>query len=129
MIYAFIKSYRRKWPLRTQCLVLRVSASGFYDWEKRSPSQRAVANQNLLNDVRRIFWNSGKRYGSRRVRAELKRQGKNIGHVRIEKIMKANDLRALSHKRVRISTTDSCHSFPVAENILDRNFDTSARPC
>ena len=126
MIYAFIKANSKKWPVRKQCSALDVSASGFYDWQNRTPSQHAVANQNLLNDIRRIFWDSSKRYGSRRVCAELKRQGKNIGHVRIEKIMKANDLRALSHKRVRVSTTDSHHSFPIADNVLDRNFEALA---
>jgi hypothetical protein len=40
--------------------VLGVAASGYYAWRDRGPSKRAVANQNLLQDVRRIFSESGK---------------------------------------------------------------------
>ena len=61
MIYAFIKANSKKWPVRKQCSALDVSASGFYDWQNRTPSQHAVANQNLLNDIRRIFWDIQRR--------------------------------------------------------------------
>jgi transposase InsO family protein len=122
MIYAFIDINRSQWPIRVQCRVLDVSASGFYAWQGRQPSNRVVANQNLLQDVRRVFWDSGRRYGVRRVRQELKKQGQNVGHMRIAKIMRDNDLRALSAKRVRVTTTDSNHDLPIADNVLDRNF-------
>ena len=122
MIYRFIDQHRLRWPVRVQCRVLEVAASGYYAWRGRGPSKRAVANQNLLQDIRQIFWDSGKRYGSRRVRKDLERQGQRVGKARIEKLMQANDLRSITRKRVRIKTTDSNHNLPVAENVLDRNF-------
>jgi transposase InsO family protein len=122
MTYRFIEQHRNIWPVRVQCQVLEVSASGYYDWRDRGLSLRAVANQNLLHDIQRIHWDSHKRYGSPRVHAALKAEGQRIGRARIEKIMRHNDLRAISKRRVRITTTDSKHNLPVAENILDRNF-------
>jgi transposase InsO family protein len=122
MIFSSIKQNRDIWPVRLQCRTLGVSASGFYAWIKRRPSQRAVANQNLLQDIQRIHWDNHKRYGSPRVHAVLKAEGQHVGRARIEKLMRDNDLRALSKRRVRITTTDSNHNLPVAENRLDRNF-------
>jgi putative transposase len=122
MSWRFIEKQQDQWPIRVQCRVLNVAPSGYYAWRDRGPSKRASANQILLQDIRQIFWESGKRYGSRRVHKELKRQGQRVGKARIEKLMQANDLRSITKKRVRIKTTDSNHNLPVAENVLDRNF-------
>lgn len=122
MIFSSIKQNRDVWPVRLQCRTLGVSASGFYAWIKRRPSQRAVANQNLLQDIQRIHWDNHKRYGSPRVYETLKAEGQRVGRARIEKLMRDNDLCALSKRRVRITTTDSNHNLPVTENRLDRNF-------
>lgn len=122
MTYRFIEGHRKVWPVRVQCRTLDVSASGYYDWRDRDPSQQAVANQNLLHDIQRIHWDNHKRYGSPRVHATLQAEGQHVGRARIEKLMRGNDLRALSKRRVRVITTDSNHNLPVAENRLDRNF-------
>lgn len=122
MIFSSVKQHRDVWPVRLQCKVLGVSASGFYAWLKRKPSGRDVANQSLLQDIRRIHWDHSKRYGSPRIRAALRAEGKPVGKTRIEKLMRANDLKAISKKRVRIITTDSKHNLPVADNLIDRNF-------
>jgi transposase InsO family protein len=122
MIFSSINKHRDLWPIRLQCNVLGVSASGFYAWCKRSPSKRAVANQNLLQDIRRIHWDNCKLYGSPRVHAELRKEGQKIGRNRVEKLMRQNNLAAMSKRRVRVITTDSKHNLPVAPNVLDRNF-------
>jgi transposase InsO family protein len=122
MTYRFIENHRDIWPVRVQCRVLGVSASGYYDWRDRGPSLRAVANQNLLHDIQRIHWDNHQRYGSPRVHKTLKDEGQHVGRARIEKIMRDNDLRGICRRKVRIKTTDSNHNLPVAENLLDRNF-------
>jgi putative transposase len=122
MTYRFIEQHRHTWPVRVQCRVLSVSASGYYDWRDRGPSLRAVANQNLLHNIQRIHWDNYKRYGSPRVHKTLKAEGHHVGRARIEKIMRDNNLRGISRQKVRIKTTNSNHNLPVAENLLDRNF-------
>ena len=85
MIFSSINQHRHQWPVRLQCRVLGVSASGFYAWRNRKPGKRAVANQNLLHDIRRIHWDNHKLYGSPRIHAELRKEGQKIGRSRIEK--------------------------------------------
>lgn len=122
MIFSSINRHRNRWPVRLQCRVLGVSASGFYAWCNRRPGKRAAANQNLLKDIRRIHWDNHKLYGSPRVHAALRAEGQKIGRKRVEKLMRQNNLAAMSKRRVRVMTTDSKHNLPVAPNILDRNF-------
>jgi len=122
MTFAWIQQHREVWPVRAQCRVLGVSTSGFYAWLNRRPSQRAVANQNLLQDIRRIHWDSHKRYGSPRVCAMLRAEGQCVSRRRVAKLMRNNDLCAITKRRVRVTTTDSRHTLPVAANVLDRNF-------
>ena len=122
MIFQSIEDNRHCWPIRQQCRVLGVSASGYYAWRDRIPSARAVANQNLLHDIQRIHWDNHKLYGSPRVHAVLRAEGQKVGKSRVEKLMRQNNLAAMSKRRVRVTTTDSKHNLPVAPNVLERNF-------
>jgi transposase InsO family protein len=122
MIFSSIKQHRNVWPVRLQCQVLGVSASGFYAWLNRPPSQRSVANQTLIAHIHRIHWDSHKRYGSPRVCATLRAEGQRVSRRRVANLMRNNHLHAITKCRFRISTTDSCHNLPVAANIIDRNF-------
>ena len=122
MIFNSIKQHRDVWPVRLQCQVLGVSASGFYAWLNRRPSKRLVANQALLGEIRRIHWESHKRYGSPRVCAMLRAAGQRVSHRRVANIMRNNNLQAITRRKVRISTTDSAHTLPIAANVIDRNF-------
>jgi putative transposase len=107
------------------CAVLEVSASGYYAWRDRPPSQRARANQKLVAEIRSIHAESRKTYGSPRIHAELVANGFQVGKNRVARLMRAEDIRA-RRKKKRKSTTDSRHSYPIAPNLLGRNFQAEA---
>ncbi|AFT84791.1 hypothetical protein BUPH_06815 [Paraburkholderia phenoliruptrix BR3459a] len=54
----------------------------------------------------------------------LREQGLRIGRYRVRTVMREASLRT-SWKRKFVSTTDSRHTLPVAENVLDRQFDVA----
>ena len=58
---------------------------------------------------------------SRRMEARLYEEGYIIGRYRVRKLMKILVLKVWTKKKNRI-TTNSKHRYPVAENILNRNF-------
>lgn len=45
-------------PVRTMCRVLGVSASGFYAWFERAPSQHKIANAMMTERIRQIHQDS-----------------------------------------------------------------------
>ena len=50
-------------PVRTMCRVLGVSASGFYAWRERAPSQGSIANAVMTECIPQIHKDSYESYG------------------------------------------------------------------
>lgn len=103
------------------CRVLQVSRSGYYAHRGARPSAKSLQEQ---THVKAAFVASGASYGSRRVMHALRKQGLRIGRHRVRTLMREAGLRT-SWKRKFVSTTDSRHALPVAENVLDRQFDVA----
>ncbi len=85
-----------------------------------------MANQKLVLKIKTVYHQSKQTYGAPRVYEALRDQGDTCNHKRIERLMRVNDIRAKQSKRYKI-TTQSAHQYPVAANLLARNF-TAERP-
>ena len=59
--------------------------------------------------------------------AEVEAQGHSRSVNLVAKIMKGLGIQAISHKKFRVSTMDSNHEFPIAANVVNRDF-TAAKP-
>ncbi len=101
------------------CKVLEVSRSGYYQWRDRRPSQRAVEDQVLLAEIKKIFWKHRGFYGSPRVTAALRRLGFHCNHKRVERLMREHQLQGRSRRRTRPQTTNSQHGGPIAPFLLE----------
>ena len=108
------------------CQVLEVSVSGYYAWRRRPESRRSQANRGLLTEIRMAHQRSRQTYGSPRMTAELKALGHACSENRVARVMRAGGIRAVGKRKYRV-TTQSRHTYPVAENVLDRQF-TVDRP-
>ena len=104
------------------CRVLGVSRSGYYAWRARKPSAAEVRREQLTEQITTIHARVKGRYGSPRVHAELVARGHGCCVNFVAKLMRAAGIAAKTKRRFR-QTTDSNHSMPVAENVLDRAFD------
>jgi putative transposase len=104
------------------CQVLEVSRSGFYAWRKRPESVRSQRQQALVEEINTIHSDRDmKSYGSPRMQRELAARGHEVSENTVAKLMREHGLRAASSRKFRV-TTDSHHSLPVAENVLNREF-------
>jgi putative transposase len=126
MRFRFIEDRRTDYPVRILCDVLEVSPAGYYAWRSRPESPRSVANRKLVDDIKRVHRDKNGRYGSPRIHVELKELGRGASRGRIERLMRRHGIRAIMAQPYRVRTTDSRHDFPIAPNLLDRNFVAAA---
>ena len=125
MTYGFIADNIGEYPVAWMCEALDVSESGYHAWVCRPPSVAQKRRESLVTVIEQIHAEMKHCYGSPRMTTELNARGHECVENTVAKLMNAHDIRAKSSKRV-IRTTDSRHSLPVAENLLDRQFDPDA---
>jgi putative transposase len=118
MIYQIVRQRMNKAETRSTCRVLKISRSGFYAAKCRT--QKPALCVATLH-VKAAFTAGQKAYGSRRIVDELRAQGMVIGRYKVRRLMREAGLKPV-WKRKFISTTDSKHDLPVAENLLARQF-------
>ena len=122
MIFAWIEERKTEWPITLMCRVLEVSRSGFYAWRSREASDAEVRREELTAEVKAIHAEVKARYGSPRIHAELVGRGHACSVNLVAKVMQEAGIAAKTKRKFR-QTTDSNHAYPVAENVLDREFD------
>jgi putative transposase len=122
MRFAFIQSHARLWHITTMCRVLEVSRAGYYAWRARPLCERVKTDQMLTVKIQGIQAQVKRRYGSPRVRMELKALGFPVGKHRVARLMREAGVLATTRRRFRV-TTDSTHQNPVASNLVRRQFD------
>jgi putative transposase len=110
--YRFIANEAATYPVAILCRALDVSRSGYYAWKERPARQDQLAPQ-----VEEVFWQNSRRYGSRRITAELREQTV-IGRHRVRRLMREQGLRAIQPRRFVPRTTDSRHGQRMSPNLL-----------
>jgi putative transposase len=104
------------------CRALDVSRSGFYAWRNRGPSAADARREELTERVTEIHAEVKGRYGSPRIHAELVVRGHECCVNTVARVMREAGIAAKTKRKFR-QTTDSNHPHPIAENVLDRQFD------
>ena len=103
--------------IERMCGLAQVSRAGFYRWlVEREPDAEEMQ---VRAAIQKIAIEHKRRYGYRRVTAELRQRGMIVNHKRVVRLMRADNLLALQ-RRAFLSTTDSAHSFEVYFNLAAR---------
>ncbi len=109
------------------CRVLAVAPAGYYAWRTRTtPCARHLADERLLLNIRLSHQASGRTYGAPRVRRDLRDDGVHVGQKRVARLMRQDGLVARA-PRACVATTDSAHAYPLAPNLLARQFAVAGR--
>ena len=122
MKYAIIDQYQTAFAVRRMCSWLDVSHAGYYQWRLR---RNAPKHQELDQRIDQIFVAHKQRYGSPRITKALHAQSWCVNEKTVAKRMAALNLVARAAKRFK-ATTNSNHTLPVAENLLQQQFETDA---
>jgi len=123
MAYQFIQGNRGRYSVREMTGLFGVSRGAYYQWLKAGcPRRDSNPDAELIELIRTIVLKHHRRYGILRVRKELwVKHGINVSRKKVARLMREHGLNA-RRKRKFIPTTDSKHSLPVCENILNREF-------
>jgi putative transposase len=117
-----VKANQATYPVRIMCRLLGVSTSGFYAWDERPLSKRALEDIALTAKIHAIHRSSRECYGVPRIHAELSQEHDiHVGRKRVARLMRAAGLRGISRRRfVRTTIADEHAHLPP--DLVDRNF-------
>lgn len=94
-------------PVTKACEVAEVSTSGFYDWchrEQSGPSERELADAQLVGLMREIFDAAEGAYGVPRMHRELRDNGIVVNEKRVRRLMRLHGMAGRCIRR-RVRTT------------------------
>ncbi len=125
MSFGFVAAEKARFPVGLLCDAIGVSRPGYYAWASRKPSAHSQRDAELAAKVAQVHTASRRIYGSPRVHDELREQGERASRKRVARLMREQGLAGKRRRRFR-RTTDSAHRHPVAPNLLERDFTTTA---
>jgi putative transposase len=117
----FIKAESANYRVTKLCVVLGVTRSGYYAWDKRPESQKTKRRRRLAKLVETEFEENHRILGSKKITQNLLSKGEKVSRGLVAKIMREKGLVSKVVKKYK-ATTNSKHNLPVAENLLNREF-------
>ena len=72
--------------------------------------------------MRQVYNTSHSRYGSPRITDDLNELGIKTSRNRVARLMHKANIKSIMYQKFRVQTTDSNHDYPIANNLLNRQF-------
>jgi transposase InsO family protein len=116
--YEFIAVEQINHTICRLCRAMKVSENAYYQWLAGKTYRPSERKKELTQQVKTIFYFHKRRYGARRIAAELKAAGVSVVRSQVGSMLKELGLKAIRPKRFRPRTTDAAHGFGYAENLL-----------
>jgi putative transposase len=117
-----IAAEKTNFPVAVVCRVLGVSRTGFHNWERRAPSDRALVDAWLIERIKQIHGASRGVYGAPRIHAELELEHDiHVGRKRVARLMKAAGISGV-RPRKRYKTTIRIPGIAPATDLVNREF-------
>jgi transposase InsO family protein len=102
---------------------MKVSKNSYYTWLRAKNTKKQKTSLMYLKErIKKLFDLNKQIYGSLRIQKALKKEGLYYSRSYIALLMKELGLKSVLSKKFRVATTNSNHCFPIAQNILNRNF-------
>jgi putative transposase len=113
-----IDKMQGEYPIQQLCQVLSISRSSYYDWRNAKTHRINAASKSMEDQVVAVFKANKRRYGTRRIVAELRHQDVQTSRYRVRKALYRNGLKAIQPRSFVPKTTNSRHPYPISPNVL-----------
>ncbi|MEZ7722364.1 IS3 family transposase [Fusobacterium sp. 27098_8_59] len=118
-----IAELRAKYPFKMLLKIAGISRSVYYYYiDKKDIDEK---NKDIIEKIKEIYYVNKGRYGYRRVTLELKNQGLNINHKKVQRLMKKLNLQSIVRKKRKYSSYKG-QIGKIADNHIKRNFEATA---
>jgi putative transposase len=107
------------------CRVFGVSPSGFYAWNSRAPSARAIRDVQITTHIRVFHVRSKGAYGAPNIHEDLRDMGIRVGCKRVARLMKADGLKGVCRRKWVTTTVRDADATPAAD-LVERQFSADA---
>jgi putative transposase len=124
--FAFVDREKAFYDVTVLCRLVKVSRSGFYAWQSRPKSPRALADEVLTEQIRAAFDANRKVYGSPRIFTELTEDGVHVGRKRIARLMREAGIVGCHRRKRSFSITSQNPKAEAAPDLVDRKFTATA---
>jgi putative transposase len=109
------------------CAVLQVAPSTYYAAKRRAPSARSVRDEELKDEIRRVYEGNFEVYGARKVWLALHRDGIEVARCTVERLMRDLGLVGALRGGVKRRTTVADPAATRPADLVNRDF-TAAAP-
>jgi len=120
-----MRQMRLKYPIPIMSRMLGVSSSGYYAWHERPLSRHDQEELRLEVEIKAAHKRTKQVYGPERLQQDLAEHSIQVGICRIKRIRTKMGIRCKQKRKFK-ATTYSNHGLPVAENLLNQQFQVSA---
>ena len=104
---------------------MNVSVNSYYSWLRTMDKPKNQSQTSFYKErIKQVWEKSRKIYGSARIQKQLEREKIYLNRSYIAYLMKQMGIRSVIYKTFKVMTTDSNHNLPIAENILNRDFNS-----
>lgn len=109
--------------INLMCKLLDVSRQGYYEWRKREPSNREIRHAFLEKEIKRIFYEHERRYGSPRIALQLYDEGIETNKRVVAVLMRKMNLCAVGYhcRKPTYGKSESIETI-ICRNLLQREF-------
>ncbi len=121
----FVAEHRKKFGVEPICRELEIAPSTFYQRQSRPPSERALRDEVLSVEIRRVYEANYRVYGPRKVWRQLHREGMSVARCTVERLMRRMGLKGATRGKTWKTTYPDLAS-PRPADLVDRQFTVTA---
>ncbi|MGA5285229.1 IS3 family transposase [Streptomyces griseoincarnatus] len=121
--FQFVHDHRDAFGVKRLCQVLGVNRSSYYKWRDGADARtaRQAADRALAEQIRVVHADSDGAYGSPRITAELRADGRKINEKRVARVMRKFSIQGIRLRR-RVRTTIPEPSATPVQDLFQRDF-------
>ena len=99
---ALIDQEKDQHPVHTLCDVLKVPRSTYYQSKHQTKSKWKRENPQPLERIKKIYFESSRRYGAIKVHRQLIKEGFSVSLKRVQRLMKSSSLTSIIQRKLLV---------------------------